>query len=176
MRIRSALTYANVVSTLCLFLVLGGGAFAARQFVGSGDIKPGAVRSSHVENGTLRINDLSIPLQASLQPLQPQPIREGEYRGFTASGFSVFFVIIGEGDGQKVDGGVFSEAGIECGEGPVRSGAFLVSCTTPGGPGSMTGRGTSGNSVVGNVTETMGGIDDETYKVSEIYAASLTPP
>lgn len=34
-RVRSKLTYANVVSTLCLFIVLGGGAYA----VGSGNIK-----------------------------------------------------------------------------------------------------------------------------------------
>ena len=43
-RARSKLTYANVVSTLCLFLVLGGtGAYAASQLaknsVGPGQLK-----------------------------------------------------------------------------------------------------------------------------------------
>lgn len=36
--IRPRLTYANVVSTLALFSALGGGAFAATKFVGSGDV------------------------------------------------------------------------------------------------------------------------------------------
>jgi hypothetical protein len=40
------LTYANVVSTLALFLVLGGGAAYAASNVRSGDIAPGAVRTS----------------------------------------------------------------------------------------------------------------------------------
>lgn len=46
-RIRAALTYANVVSTLCLFLLLGGGAYAATQIprhsVGTRQLKNHAV-------------------------------------------------------------------------------------------------------------------------------------
>ena len=50
-RLRSKLTYANIVSTLCLFLVLGGGAaFAATQLpknsVGSKQLKKEAVTPS----------------------------------------------------------------------------------------------------------------------------------
>jgi hypothetical protein len=36
--IRSRLTYANVISTLALFVALGGGAFAATKFVGPGKV------------------------------------------------------------------------------------------------------------------------------------------
>src|ERR1700760_1641970 len=46
-RLRSRLTYANVISTLCLFLVLGGGAYAATKLpknsVGTRQIRAGAV-------------------------------------------------------------------------------------------------------------------------------------
>ncbi len=52
-RIRSHLTYANVVATLCLFLVLGGGAaFAATQLprnsVGTGQLQAGAVTAGKI--------------------------------------------------------------------------------------------------------------------------------
>ena len=46
-RVRSKLTYANVVSTLCLFVLLGGGAYAgvrlSRNSVGTRQLKNGAV-------------------------------------------------------------------------------------------------------------------------------------
>jgi hypothetical protein len=52
-RIRAHLTYANVVASLCLFLVLGGGAaFAATQLprnsVGTGQLKAGAVTAGKI--------------------------------------------------------------------------------------------------------------------------------
>jgi hypothetical protein len=51
-RIRSRLTYANVVSTICLFVVLGGGAYAVTTLpedsVGTRQIKPEAVRSGDI--------------------------------------------------------------------------------------------------------------------------------
>src|ERR1700709_1932150 len=53
-RIRSGLSYANVMATLALFLALGGGAYAAihlpKNSVGSKQIKSGAVDSSKVRN------------------------------------------------------------------------------------------------------------------------------
>ncbi len=45
---RPSLTYANVVSTLALFLALGGGAAFAASKIRSGDIAPGAVRTADV--------------------------------------------------------------------------------------------------------------------------------
>jgi hypothetical protein len=47
-RIRCTLTYANVMSTIALFGVLGGGAYAAAR-VGADDIKRNAVRSKHIK-------------------------------------------------------------------------------------------------------------------------------
>jgi hypothetical protein len=47
-RMRSTLTYANVMSTIALFGVLGGGAYAAAR-IGPDDIKRNAVRSKHIK-------------------------------------------------------------------------------------------------------------------------------
>jgi hypothetical protein len=55
--IRAHLTYANVISTICLFLLLGGGAWAAAT-IGSHDIKKNAVRSRHIKNGAVKAPDL----------------------------------------------------------------------------------------------------------------------
>lgn len=48
--IRRRLTYANVISTLALFVALGGGAFAATKFVGSG----GVVRLCISQSGAVK--------------------------------------------------------------------------------------------------------------------------
>jgi hypothetical protein len=60
---RRHLTYANVVSSLCLFFALGGTAYAVSQLprnsVGAEQIKAGAVRSSEVKDGTLRAKDFA---------------------------------------------------------------------------------------------------------------------
>jgi hypothetical protein len=50
-RLRSHMTYANGVSTLCLFILLGGGAYAATTYVGAG----GALRGCIAKDGTLRM-------------------------------------------------------------------------------------------------------------------------
>ena len=50
-RFRPRLTYSNVVSTICLFVVLGGGAYAASSFVG----KDGAVAVCVGKKGVLKI-------------------------------------------------------------------------------------------------------------------------
>ncbi len=54
---RPHLTYANVISTLCLFLVLGGGAWAAtslpKKSVGTPQLKANAVTGAKVKNGSL---------------------------------------------------------------------------------------------------------------------------
>jgi len=51
--IRSQLTYANVVATLALFLVLGGGAAWAANTIGSADIIDNEVYSADVRDDTL---------------------------------------------------------------------------------------------------------------------------
>src|SRR5947209_10673964 len=56
-RLRPRLTYANVVSTLCLFILLGGGAYAASKLpahsVGTKQLKKNAVNGSKVRDHTL---------------------------------------------------------------------------------------------------------------------------
>lgn len=54
------LTYANVVSTLALFLVLGGGAAYAANTIHSGDIATGAVRTSDVFKRAITTGKLAV--------------------------------------------------------------------------------------------------------------------
>jgi hypothetical protein len=70
-RVGSRLDYANVISTLALFLALGGGAYATAKLaknsvggreikknaVGAAEIKKGAVRSSEVKDRSLLASD-----------------------------------------------------------------------------------------------------------------------
>jgi hypothetical protein len=60
---RRHLTYANVVSSLCLFFALGGTTYAVSQLprnsVGNQQIKAGAVRSSEVKERSLRAKDFA---------------------------------------------------------------------------------------------------------------------
>jgi hypothetical protein len=60
-KLRSGLTYANVVATLALFLALGGGAYAAiklpKNSVGASQIKKNAVTSPKVKDGSLLSKD-----------------------------------------------------------------------------------------------------------------------
>jgi hypothetical protein len=55
--IASRLSYANVVSTFCLFVLLGGGAYAAtnlpRNSVGTKQLKGGAVTGVKIKDGTI---------------------------------------------------------------------------------------------------------------------------
>src|SRR6185312_11471460 len=59
---RPRLTYANVVATICLFLVLGGGAWAAtslpKNSVGTKQLKNGAVTGAKVKKGALTGADI----------------------------------------------------------------------------------------------------------------------
>jgi hypothetical protein len=64
-RLRGRLTYSNVVSTLCLFLLLGGGAaFAATQLkknsVGTKQIKNGAVTGAKIKKGTITGTNINL--------------------------------------------------------------------------------------------------------------------
>src|SRR3954452_12823168 len=60
-RIRGALTYANVVGSLALFIALGGVSYAAVKLparsVGTKQLKNGAVTSEKIRNGTVRKKD-----------------------------------------------------------------------------------------------------------------------
>jgi len=52
-RIRERLTYANVISTICLFLLLGGGAYAAFP------LPRNSVRSRNIVNGQVKAADVA---------------------------------------------------------------------------------------------------------------------
>jgi hypothetical protein len=66
-RLKGKLTYANVISTLCLFLLLGGGAaFAATKLklgknsVGTKQIKNGAVTGIKIKKGTISGTNINL--------------------------------------------------------------------------------------------------------------------
>jgi hypothetical protein len=56
-RIRRHASYANVMSTIAVFVVLGGGAYAAQK-IGAGDIQKNAVRSKHIKKNAVRGSDV----------------------------------------------------------------------------------------------------------------------
>jgi len=69
-RIRSKVSFANVVALLALFVALGGGAYAAvalpANSVGSVQIRDGGVRSPDIRNGTVAPQDLASSVQQQL--------------------------------------------------------------------------------------------------------------
>src|SRR4051812_38430794 len=63
-RLSSKLTYANVISTLCLFLLLGGGAaFAAdklaKNAVGAKQVKKNAITTAKIKNAAITSGKLA---------------------------------------------------------------------------------------------------------------------
>ena len=52
--IRSHLTYANVISSLCLVLILGGGAAYAADTIGSSDIINESIQSEDLKNSQVK--------------------------------------------------------------------------------------------------------------------------
>ena len=72
-RVRSNLSYANVVSTLCLFILLGGSAYAAVK-IGSKQIMDNSIKSRDVKNGSLAGKDF----KAGSLPAGPQGPRGGQ--------------------------------------------------------------------------------------------------
>jgi len=53
---RRHLTYANVISTVCLFIALGGSAYAAVTITGK-EVKDNSLTSADIRNGTLKSTD-----------------------------------------------------------------------------------------------------------------------
>lgn len=81
--LRRRLSYANVVSTLCLFILLGGTSYAVatgsidsrelkNNSVRSTDLRNNTVRSRDVRNGTLTSDDISPATLAALRGAGPQ--------------------------------------------------------------------------------------------------------
>ena len=63
------LTYANIVATLCLLLLVGGGTAFALS-VNSHDIVDNSILSRDVHNGALKVSDLNTSALASLRNVQ----------------------------------------------------------------------------------------------------------
>jgi hypothetical protein len=69
--LRDKLTYANVISTLCLFMLLGGGAYAATQLpknsVGTKQLKNSAVTGKKIKNKSIGTAELTPAAVSSLK-------------------------------------------------------------------------------------------------------------
>jgi hypothetical protein len=69
--VRSHLTYSNVVSTLCLFLLLGGVAYAA------GQLAPNSVGTKQLKNGAVTLKKIDKQVQKEWKRFSPGPTRPG---------------------------------------------------------------------------------------------------
>jgi hypothetical protein len=100
------LTYANVISTLCLFMLLGGGAYAATQLpknsVGAKQIKNGAITGKKIKKGTIDATKLTSSTVALLKGTKgdagpvgaqgPQGTTNSGAYATVAVGENIFFV------------------------------------------------------------------------------------
>ena len=119
-RLRGKLTYANVVSSLCLFLLLGGGAYAATKLaknsVGTKQLKNGAVTAAKIKGGSLLASNFAAgqlpkgekgekgergergePGSVNVSPIEPLPAGETERGVYDLGGPAT-------GGGQPVTG------------------------------------------------------------------------
>jgi hypothetical protein len=127
--LRSRLTYANVISTLCLFMLLGGGAYAATQLpknsVGAKQIKNGAITGKEIKKGAIDASKLTAGTIATLKgaagPVGPQGIQGPQ--GLTNGGA---YATIGVEEEEPTFVG--SHAGFAAVEKPEASGIY---CLTP---------------------------------------------
>src|SRR4051794_2099071 len=103
-RLRAGITYANAMSTIAVFIALGGTTYAAATLprnsvgaaqirsnaVGSSEIRSGAIRSSELRNGSVTLNDISVGARASLRgaqgPAGPPGSSAATYRAAVNSG------------------------------------------------------------------------------------------
>ena len=69
-RIRRRLTYANVMSTIAVFAVLGGTSYAAITITGA-QVKDGSLTGADIRNASLTPVDLS-PAQGAIIELSPK--------------------------------------------------------------------------------------------------------
>jgi hypothetical protein len=96
-RLRGKLTYANVISTLCLFLLLGGGAYAAsglsKNSVGTKQLKNSSVTAKKLKNGAVtgaKVLDGSLTgadIKASTLGTVPQASNADKLGGVAPGGF-----------------------------------------------------------------------------------------
>jgi len=127
--LRSKLTYANVISTLCLFMLLGGGAYAATKLpknsVGAKQIKNGAITGKEIKKGSIDSTKLTASAIATLKggkgDIGPQGIQGPQ--GLTNGGA---YATVGIEEGPSFVG---SHPGFDAVEKP--EGSEGVYCLTP---------------------------------------------
>src|SRR3954451_12433380 len=103
-RARARLTYANTMSTLAVFIALGGTTYAAATLprnsvgsaqlrsnsVGSSELRQGAVRSAEIRDRSVSLSDISVRARASLRgaqgPAGPAGSAATTYRAAVNSG------------------------------------------------------------------------------------------
>lgn len=91
--LRDKLTYANVISTLCLFMLLGGGAYAAKNSlapgsVGTKQLKTNAVTGKKIKKATIDASKLTPAAVTTLKGTKGDPGPAGAQgpQGTTNSG------------------------------------------------------------------------------------------
>ena len=107
-KLRSNLSYANVVSTLCLFILLGGSSYAAVKLrkgsVKGTNIASNAVSSPKVKNGSLLAQDFRAgQLPGGAQGPAGKPGADGATGATGAPGSAVAYASVG-GGGFLLDG------------------------------------------------------------------------
>jgi hypothetical protein len=143
-RLRRQITYANVVSTLALFLALGGSAVYAAGKIGGDQIKKGAIRSYQIQNSQVRRQDIAggsiNSRKVSNESLTGKDIKESTLGlvplaqdAHTLNGATLRTVRFSQGDGAG-SANVLSVGGLS------------ASLACPGGTATLTVRGsTSGD-------------------------------
>ena len=90
-RLRERATFANVMSTLAVFIALGGTSYAVtalprnsvgekqlrRNAVGASELKTGAVRSAEIKSRSVRLRDVSVSARRSLRGQTGAQARQG---------------------------------------------------------------------------------------------------
>ena len=137
-RILPYFTYANVVSTLCLFLLLGGTAYATlslpKNSVGPKQLKPHAVTSSKIKPGSLSAADLSPGAISVLHPVTPYSQNESDARYLRGTITEVKSFKLNEGSADSSSAQVSCPTGYQAIGGGVDTANFgydKVSASTP---------------------------------------------
>jgi hypothetical protein len=153
--VRKHITYANVVSTLCLFIVLGGGAFAATKLpknsVTSNQIKNGAIKGSdiaksaitgaNVKNGTLLASDFNTSsLPTALRGEQGPAGPPGQNGTSGITNLIVRATASSPGTNTAIATCLPGEQAISGGGGTSPGNPLLGSAPQVSGPGSVVGR------------------------------------
>jgi hypothetical protein len=100
--LRSHLTYANVISTLCLFLLLAGGTAYAANTIGSSDIIDESILSQDIKNAEVKVADIGQGAVATDEIANGQvktaDIGAGEVRSGNVANGQVLSADIGTGE------------------------------------------------------------------------------